>query len=694
MRLLDLSLHNVGVFRGREKFDFSPTTESDGTARHLILIRGQNGVGKSTLFRAMALALYGSRALGEKVSRKDYSDFIAGGLHRSQKGGPPPSDHGSIGLGFEYVRSGETLHIQIRREWSRSANGGRETLSILCNNTAPDVDPTDYQTWLDEFVPKGLEPLCFFDAEQMDAFAAAGETNGFIGGALHRLLGINFATRLSADLERYTLTQGGSGKSIERLRTEVLEGHAAQVESNERLQRLQSELKALIEQQAAVELDLGAQERLLASEGGTYSARRPMLEERLTTIQKEIEEANAEVHYLMSDLLPFCLAPRLCEALSNRLSRELELQRLITADLVWEQRVAKVKEALTRDELWSGIKVSANSRTSFVNRLIQELSAASDETLERKIVLNLPESEHQQLQGWISQVLQAVPEQARTICNKLEGLHTEARKTKADLQRVPDENAIAPIHAEILRLENVLDGLRTQQALLGEEIGVLEFKRDQEQKKLQTLEEKLSKAQASERRLALADKSKLALRAYSDALLRQKLAEFEEELVVRFNSICRKDHLLDAVHINRADFSIQLHRSKKQMLSLSELSAGERQLYALAVLWALRSVSNRQLPLVLDTPLARLDKDHRHRLLFDYFPKVSEQVILFVTDSELNRTLMAESEQFVARIYRLLYDQGREETKVQDDQGKKRARGQVASATSEGANPKVLAYVS
>jgi len=693
MRILDLSLHNVGVFRSREKFDLSPSMEADGAVRHLVLIRGQNGVGKSTLFRAMALALYGSRALGEKVSRRDYSDFIAGGLHRSQNGGPPPSDHGSIGLGFEYVRSGQKQHIQIRREWSRSANGGRETLSILCNDKAPDVDPADYQMWLDEFVPKGLESLCFFDAEQMDAFAAAGETNGFVGGALHRLLGINLATRLSADLERYTLTQGGSSKSIERLRAEVLEAHAAQVENNETLERLQSEMKALTEHQAAIEAELGGQERLLASEGGTYSARRPMLEERLTTIQKEIEEANGEIHSLMSDLLPFCLAPRLCEALSGRLSRELELQRLITADLVWEQRVAKVKEALASNELWSGIKVSAKSRAAFANRLIQELTATPDNTLDRRIVLNLAEAEHQQLQSWISQALQTVPEQARTVCNKLAGLQAEARKTKADLQRVPDENAIAPIHAEILRLEAILDGLRTQQAVLGEEIGVVELRRDQEQKKLQTLEEKLTKGQASERRIELADKSKLALRAYSDALLRQKLAEFEKELVVRFNSICRKDHLLDAVHINRADFSIQLHRSKNQMLSLSELSAGERQLYALAVLWALRRVSNRQLPLVLDTPLARLDKDHRHRLLFDYFPKVSEQVILFVTDSELNRTLMAEAEPFVARLYRLLYDQEREETRVQDDQ-RKRARSQSASATSESSEQKALAYVS
>src|SRR5712691_11694955 len=132
MRILDLSLHNVGVFRGREKFDLSRSMEADGTARHLILIRGQNGVGKSSLFRAMALALYGSRALGERVSRKDYSDFISGCLHRpSQNGGAAVSDQGGVGLTFQYVKSGESLQIQVRREWCRSANGVRETLSIL-----------------------------------------------------------------------------------------------------------------------------------------------------------------------------------------------------------------------------------------------------------------------------------------------------------------------------------------------------------------------------------------------------------------------------------------------------------------------------------------------------------------------------------------------------------------------------------
>src|SRR5258705_2976785 len=659
MRILDLSLHNFGVFRGHQKFDLSPTIKPDGSTRHLVLIRGQNGVGKSTLFRAMALALYGSRALGERVSRKDYSDFIAGTLHRpSQNGASAPSDQGGIGLTFQYVRSGEALQIQIRREWCRTTNGMRETLSILCNDSPPDVDPADFQMWLDEFVPQGLEPLCFFDVEQMDAFAAAGETNGFIGGALHRLLGINLANRLSSDLERYTVMQGGGSKAIDRLRTDMLEAEAAQVKNNEKLESLQSEVKALTDRQNAVESDLGVQERLLASEGGTYSARRPVQEERLTTIQKEIEETKAEVHTLMSDLLPFCVVPRLCEALRIRLSRELEVQRLITANLVWEERVAKVKKALKKDELWSGIKVSAKIRKGFVDRLIRELSSAPKGTLESRIIHNLAESEHQQLQSWISQTLQAIPEQARTICKKLAELQTEERKTRAELQRVPDENAIAPVHTEILRLESVLDELRAQRVVLGEEIGVVKFQRDQEERKLQNLQEKLRKAQMSERRLALADKSKLALRKYSDALLGQKLGEFEQELVVRFNSICRKEHLLDAVHINRVDYSIQLHRSKNQMLSLSELSAGERQLYALAVLWALRSVSSRQLPLVLDTPLARLDKDHRHRLLFDYFPAVSDQVILFVTDSELNRPMMADAEPFVSRVYRLVYDQG------------------------------------
>jgi DNA sulfur modification protein DndD len=106
------------------------------------------------------------------------------------------------------------------------------------------------------------------------------------------------------------------------------------------------------------------------------------------------------------------------------------------------------------------------------------------------------------------------------------------------------------------------------------------------------------------------------------------------------------------------------------------LSAGERQLYALALLQALRQMSGRQLPLLIDTPLARLDEHHRSQVLHEYLPHVSSQVILFTTDAEIDDGLLAEAEPFVARVYRLDYDPEAQETRV-TRQG--RHRGELAT---------------
>ena len=84
----------------------------------------------------------------------------------------------------------------------------------------------------------------------------------------------------------------------------------------------------------------------------------------------------------------------------------------------------------------------------------------------------------------------------------------------------------------------------------------------------------------------------------------------------------------------------------------------------MALLWALRRVSGRQLPLAVDTPLARLDQIHRSRLLHDYVPAVSDQVLLFATDAELDAGLLAEAEPYLARVYRLEYDSKQEATFV------------------------------
>ena len=64
------------------------------------------------------------------------------------------------------------------------------------------------------------------------------------------------------------------------------------------------------------------------------------------------------------------------------------------------------------------------------------------------------------------------------------------------------------------------------------------------------------------------------------------------------------------------------------MLHKDELSAGEKQIYAIAILEALAKTSGRHLPIIIDTPLGRLDSEHCTKLINNYFPYASHQVII------------------------------------------------------------------
>lgn len=62
------------------------------------------------------------------------------------------------------------------------------------------------------------------------------------------------------------------------------------------------------------------------------------------------------------------------------------------------------------------------------------------------------------------------------------------------------------------------------------------------------------------------------------------------------------------------------------------LSAGEQQLMVISILWALAICSKKKLPVIIDTPLSRLDSLHRTALINTYFPNAGEQTIILSTD--------------------------------------------------------------
>ncbi|HEX8999493.1 MAG TPA: DNA sulfur modification protein DndD [Blastocatellia bacterium] len=671
MRLLNLTIQNFGVFHGRHDIDLTPLGNDLARVRNasnalhpLVVVSGQNGVGKSTLFQTLTLALHGSLALGDQISRQAYSDFLLSRLHRRLSlGVTVTADDAYVALSFQYVQSGQPQRIQVERRWQRSNEQVTETLKVFRDGQPPEVAPEDYQSWLNDLFPPGLAAVCFFDAEKLEALSHPEHYTALLGLTLRRLLGLDLVERLQADLDRYLTSQGGGSKEADKLRAEKQELENARLTLEVELSQLKEQAESLrAEETRRAEL-LAVQERRLAAEGGSYAARRPAMQERLQTVEHEIETLSIQLREMCAELLPFALAPELCQSLSDRLNRETALTGASSTELR-QQQLAEVKSALAEDDLWKGLRVTADKRLEFSERLLARLRKTTKAKKSARVAVlhKLAEPERERLQGWITQARHAVPQQTDFLGERLRALQTEQAQLDADLRRVPDDAALSPLHEEITRLQTELNQLRRQQTELNEQTGARQFQLNDTVRKLERVREKLAAAQSRQRQTQLAEQSRRALRSYHDTLLRQRVAALETALVARFNIICRKEHLIERVRINPELFTVELLGADGSALDLSAFSAGERQLFALALLWALRQVSGRRLPLVIDTPLARLDDSHRTRMLHDFIPQVSDQVVLLTTDAELDGRLLGQAEPWLARIYRLYFDVERQVT--------------------------------
>lgn len=663
MKFLSLTVENFGVFRGLHHFNFvAQESRLSAPERNITLVRGHNGAGKSTLFGAFALALHGPLSLGDRTSRTDYNDFLLGRMHRNAEGEPSQRTH--LSLSFEYVESGRSVRFDVERGWTRNGRIVTEELRVRRDGAKPDeVAPDDYPAYLSDLVPLGLSPVCFFDAEKLDALSTSSGHESQLAGIMRRLLGLDLVERLREDLDFYTFKQGG--KEIEPLRAEVFARQQELAGARAKITPAQDELASLSERSAVVREAIAGQEHRLAAAGGSYAERRPHLQERRAVLGQEIEALQKELREMCEGLLPFALAPGLCRALNERLAHEADVAHNAAFGQVWQSRIDALRAQMDTGDFWRKLDISDKEQRKVTQRVVKVLGSFDAEAGAQKPLHPMSEPERDKLQGWVIQATGEVPALVASRTALLRELREEARRIDAELHRAPDNDALAPIHAEVERLNGELAELQRRDNDQTLAIARLQFECEEKERLYNRAVEEFTTAQKTWQKLALADRSKSVLRVYKDALTRGQLSRLEERVATNFNRLCQKERLLRSVSIDPDSFAVTAHDAQGRTLGLHDFSAGERQIYSLSLLWGLRQISGRELPLLIDTPLGRLDEAHRSSLLESYFPDVSKQVLLFTTTAEVDAALLAQLERRLAWHYHLQFEADEEQTRVE-----------------------------
>ena len=128
--------------------------------------------------------------------------------------------------------------------------------------------------------------------------------------------------------------------------------------------------------------------------------------------------------------------------------------------------------------------------------------------------------------------------------------------------------------------------------------------------------------------------------------------------------LLRKERLVESLRIDPDTFAVSLTGPGGSELPVERLSAGERQLLATALLWGLRRAAGRIVPLVIDTPLGRLDSSHRMHLVTRYFPHASHQTILLSTDEEIAGTYYESLRPWIGAEYTLVTNEAAMSTEI------------------------------
>ena len=652
MILHRLTLKNFGLFSGEQTFNLTPRTKYK-KRRPVILVGGKNGTGKTTILEAVRLCLYGFRSLGNRVSRKEYHEYLASTIHHSQATLLQP-EQASVALEFEHVHSGEKDHYHVERQWEirqSTKEPVKESLIIHKNNEPlSDFEAEHWQDFLNELIPIGLSQLFFFDGEKIQGLAEDASSHVFLADSIKSLLGVDLVERLHSDLKIY-LNRSKKDTSAEQ--------PSQAINTAEKEQRdLETQLSSAAEKKAGLEAQIGEiatqitlQEEKISKEGGGYARQREKLKMQQARLNQRISDLEKQIQDACGGLFPFALASSLCEQLRTQLIKEAEIQK-------WDSAYRALEELLEqwdRSELWE----------EMANRLKQQRRTheAHDDS-ER--VHSLSPSETQQLLNWVELCLTKVPKQFHELSRQFEESSRQLQRVETALGRIPSDEILNPLLEELSNLHQQLGALHKQEQDDVANIRSLTYRYDDVERQLDRLNESQRDKQADLRRAQLVTEVRFVLDSYSGQLTHTKVEALKNTVADCFNQLCRKHGLVKRIEIDPQTFAVTLIDQQNRSIAKEELSAGEKQIYAIAMLWGLAKTSGRPLPMIIDTPLGRLDSDHRRRLIEHYFPYASHQVVVLSTDTELDKQNFDMLSPHVSHAYHLVYNQIEGNTNVQE----------------------------
>lgn len=143
---------------------------------------------------------------------------------------------------------------------------------------------------------------------------------------------------------------------------------------------------------------------------------------------------------------------------------------------------------------------------------------------------------------------------------------------------------------------------------------------------------------------------------------KSKVHLLQEKTFEMYKLLSSKSGLIKDITIDEKSYEVKISDRNGHEIKKSGLSAGEKEVFALSLLWGLSQTSQLNLPIIIDTPLSRLDSTHRDNIIRNYFPNAGDQVIILSTDTEIDENYFKVLESHLSGAASLVFNHQQELT--------------------------------
>jgi len=647
-----LILHNFGVYRGRHVIELTPPSPN----KPVILVGALNGSGKTTFLDALQLVLYGRLAQCSNRGNLAYDEYLRRCIHRSVD----PSEGAALELEFRHRIEGEQREYRIHRSWSAREKGVREVVEVLREGA---LDPLLTESWteyVEDLIPIRLSKFFFFDGEKIEALADLERSSEVLSTAIQSLLGLDIVDQLITDL-KVVERRNRERQKPEAEREAVVTARADVARLESRCAEARALVGAQTNQVQRQTKRLRDAEGAFRHAGGEAFMRRQELEEsreRLRALQAKHQDGLRE---LAASVTPLLLVPDLLEdlrtaAVGTGARDPTEVLTLLKERDSKAVRVAK--DAGATSELVTALR-----------RFFEEDRKARQEPGDGSFMV-LPGDARSQLLDTIWRDLGSAAGESAHLLDQVAKVEAELQGVERRLASAPDKDALSGVLAELEDARRELGRTEGALALAEEELGRVERERESRwgaySKELEKDLDDQFCDQVAERIVVHSGFLRSTMAVFRSRVIERHVHRLETLILESFRHLLRKESLVANLVIDPITYRITLHDRFSGTITPDRLSAGERQLLAVSIIWGLARASGRPLPVIIDTPLGRMDSVHRTHLVERYFPTASHQVILLSTDKEIASDELERLRPAVGRSFTLVYDDATEGSRVED----------------------------